>query len=1005
MKQLMFLLFLLTAVVVTFTWTNSGNKPQELVLIPTGTYEMGDHQNLGGREHGNDEVPLHTVTVDSFYIGATEITNAQYSRYLNRANYSREIKVDSKGRIYNHSGTILYCDTNQSDKASSIYWDGRTFTVRENREKHPVICIRWHGAAAYCNQLSKENSYTPCYNTTTWTCDYNKNGYRLPTEAEWEYAARGGKGTYSTFPWGKEADYTRANWPNSRDPFESGPYPWTTPVGFYNGERHTKQEFQWPGTQSTYQTNQGANGYGLYDMTGNVWEWVNDWYSKDFYRYSPNRNPAGPEKGQLMRDGAPYRVLRSGSWYNGQWGHGRVSNRNPSYYRGPDDPNHRWYHIGFRVTRNVATTTVKRNGPIKVTPAAGTRNAYNKRTSPAKNDNYGNPQRRSFNQGQHEGYIQPNRNYRSEERNRDNRPGGHNRRSRFEMMDTDKNGTASLKEYLDHEKEKFSKVDLDRDGTISESEMQEDERRHHPGGNGPNDRFTRMDTDRDRKVTQGEYVAHEKFRFLEHDANKDNKLSEEEMQRRPRPPQREEKTSNQYRAPGQSNRGGNESGSNHYSTANSPAKYRAENRTSRGRSNSTFNRNRADNSSGGGDNPPERRSGRRGRTIDISALSEGQVGLVKKTASACPGYTLFAPKHGTMTYLIDNDGKVVNEWTGSQYEPGQTVYLLPNGNLLRCCFVHGTGFIRGGEGGRLEEYNWEGKLVWEFNYSSDNYMLHHDIEVLPNGNILALAVEKKTAGQCIEAGFTPGMLRDKEIYPDFVIEIEPKRPSGGYIVWEWHVWDHLIQDFDNLKSNYGDVADHPELVYTNCNGRPSPAFWNHMNSIAYNAELDQVMLSVRGCNEIWILDHSTTSEEAEGHTGGKRGKGGDILYRWGNPAAYKRATARRSLYDQHDAHWIPQGSPGAGNILIFNNGSMRGYSSVEEIKPPMDNTGNYICETGEPYGPLKTEWTYTSQNRSDFYSSEISGAHRLPNGNTLICAGVLGVFFEVTPKGETVWKY
>ncbi|MCP4147970.1 MAG: hypothetical protein GY757_09480, partial [bacterium] len=136
-----------------------------------------------------------------------------------------------------------------------------------------------------------------------------------------------------------------------------------------------------------------------------------------------------------------------------------------------------------------------------------------------------------------------------------------------------------------------------------------------------------------------------------------------------------------------------------------------------------------------------------------------------------------------------------------------------------------------------------------------------------------------------------------------------------------------------------------------------------------------------------------------------RGKGGDILYRWGNPAAYKRATARRSLYDQHDAHWIPQGSPGAGNILIFNNGSMRGYSSVEEIKPPMDGKGNYICEIGEPYGPLKTEWTYTSKNRSDFYSSEISGAHRLPNGNTLICAGVLGVFFEVTPNGETVWKY
>jgi hypothetical protein len=359
-----------------------------------------------------------------------------------------------------------------------------------------------------------------------------------------------------------------------------------------------------------------------------------------------------------------------------------------------------------------------------------------------------------------------------------------------------------------------------------------------------------------------------------------------------------------------------------------------------------------------------------------------------------------------MTYLIDNQGAVVHEWKKSQYEPGQTVYLLENGHLLRCCFTHARGFTRGGEGGRLEEYDWDDNLVWEFDYASDVHMLHHDIAVLPNGNILALAVERRSLNDCVAAGFEPGMLRDNELYPDYIVEIEPTRPKGGRIVWEWHVWDHLIQDRASSKANYGTVSEHPERVDVNCNGRGAPAFWNHMNSITYNAKLNQIMLSVRGCNEIWILDHSTTTQQAAGHTGGKSGKGGDLLYRWGNPAAYGRGGSRdRQLFEQHDARWIPDGFPGAGNILIFNNGLDRGYSSLEEITPPMDASGAYAIAGNGAYGPSKPVWNYTAANKTDFFSSEISGAHRLPNGNTLVCAGVLGTFFEITPQGKTVWKY
>ena len=381
------------------------------------------------------------------------------------------------------------------------------------------------------------------------------------------------------------------------------------------------------------------------------------------------------------------------------------------------------------------------------------------------------------------------------------------------------------------------------------------------------------------------------------------------------------------------------------------------------------------------------------------------VGLFLNTPKAFNGYTLFAPKHNMVTYLMDNEGRIVHQWK-SAYEPGQSAYLLPNGHLLRAGMVRVQGGTGGGEGGRIEEYDWEGNLVWEFNHATRDYQLHHDIKPMPNGHILALMVERKTHEEAIAAGFDPRMLRDDFLVPDAVVEVEPIRPKGGRIVWEWHVWDHLIQNTDRTKANYGDAAAHPELVDVACNGRATPAFWNHMNSLDYGSALNQIVLCVRGCNEIWFLDHSTTTKEAAGHTGGKQGKGGDLIYRWGNPAAYQRGTTRdKQLVQQHDAQWIPDGSPGTGHLTIFNNGYDRGWSSIEEIVPPLDANGRYVLEARKAYGPDKTVWHYEAKNRTNFFSSEISGAQRLPNGNTLICAGVIGYMFEITPTGEMVWQY
>ncbi len=320
----------------------------------------------------------------------------------------------------------------------------------------------------------------------------------------------------------------------------------------------------------------------------------------------------------------------------------------------------------------------------------------------------------------------------------------------------------------------------------------------------------------------------------------------------------------------------------------------------------------------------------------------------------------------------------------------------------------GTG---GGEGGRIEEYTWDDTLIWQFTYSTPNYQSHHDIRRLPNGNILLLAVEKKNVSQLLAAGFNPAKFQPEIttkgfMLPDYIIEVQPIYPVGGNILWQWHVWDHLIQDFDSTKLNYGVVSEHPERIDADGDGRLLPCFWNHMNSIAYNAKFDQIILSVRGNSEVWVIDHSTTTEEAAGHSGGRYGKGGDLLYRWGNPVCYKMGNVNdQKLFQQHDAEWIDSAYPGGGNILVFNNGLGRNYSTVDEFTPPVDSFGYYSRLIDSAFGPPNFSWTYTANPPNSMYSWAISGAQRLPNGNTLICDGIHGIFLEVTSNGQTVWKY
>ncbi len=312
-----------------------------------------------------------------------------------------------------------------------------------------------------------------------------------------------------------------------------------------------------------------------------------------------------------------------------------------------------------------------------------------------------------------------------------------------------------------------------------------------------------------------------------------------------------------------------------------------------------------------------------------------------------------------------------------------------------------------GSEGRIQRIDTDDNIIWDYTYATYEYQQHHDIQPMSNGNVLVIAWERKTQAEAIAAG-RQGI--EGEMWPLLIAEIEPAGATGGTVLWEWHLWDHLIQDVDPAKANYGVIADHPELLDINY-GRVTTLSgdWLHTNSIDYKEGLDQIIFSSRKMDEFYIIDHSTTTEEAAGHTGGNSGMGGDIIYRWGNPQVYDRVDeSDRRFHVIHGVNWIDPGLPGEGNVLAFNNGDRDGtandYSSVYEIISPMDSSGHYIIEPDSAYGPLLPAWRYEDPN-SWYAGASQGGAFRLPNGNTLISGVIYGYVFEVTESGTIVWEY
>lgn len=381
------------------------------------------------------------------------------------------------------------------------------------------------------------------------------------------------------------------------------------------------------------------------------------------------------------------------------------------------------------------------------------------------------------------------------------------------------------------------------------------------------------------------------------------------------------------------------------------------------------------------------------------------------------GYALYNSQGSNTTYLIDADGDIAHRWNLDR-PCNYTVLLKEDGNLMRGAIAPNVILNGPAVGGMVQEIDPDGNVIWEFTYNSSSYVAHHDLTLMPNNGVLITAWEVKSAAEMQAMGYEDNASK----YPTHFIEVQPDGNGGGEIVWEWHIFDHLIQDVDPNKPNFGVVSDHPELLDINVattgssgggpggggpggggGGNNNSGDWMHTNGIDYNEELDQIAFSCRYLSEVFIIDHSTTTEEAAGHTGGNSGKGGDFLYRWGNPSNYGYDGPQLIDGPVHDVRFIPDdGRPRGGYLHFFNNEGPTGNGSqVDALELPRSADGyNYDLTSNDGYAPASPSWTHLCNDDANGQSA----ANSMPNGNVFV--NLSGSYmYEADENGNIIWQY
>lgn len=368
------------------------------------------------------------------------------------------------------------------------------------------------------------------------------------------------------------------------------------------------------------------------------------------------------------------------------------------------------------------------------------------------------------------------------------------------------------------------------------------------------------------------------------------------------------------------------------------------------------------------------------------------------------GYTLVYPHNQPHVYLLDMCGEVVHTWTNpDSLRPGNVAYLQENGDIVltyRPQQFADDPIWAGGGGATVERRTWDNDVLWSYTLNDSTARLHHDIEVKANGNVFAIAWEHFSAAEALEAGRDTALIPEEGLWSDMVLELSPNDAGGADVVWEWHAWDHLVQDFDATKANFGVVSEASNRINLNY-GAPSiqASDWLHINAIDFNPYFQHLMLSVPTFDEIWIVDYNNFTP-------------GEILWRWGNPEAYGMGTPEdKQLFYQHDCHWVYDhvtlANPDFGKIAVFNNrvpdGSGGSHSTVHLLNPSYTDYDNMFGMDEGTFLPTGFDWTYAAPD--SIYSSGLSSFQRLENGNSLICYGRYGDTREITPEGELAWRY
>jgi hypothetical protein len=350
-------------------------------------------------------------------------------------------------------------------------------------------------------------------------------------------------------------------------------------------------------------------------------------------------------------------------------------------------------------------------------------------------------------------------------------------------------------------------------------------------------------------------------------------------------------------------------------------------------------------------------------------------------------YVLAIENGGFNAFLMNKQGFKVKDWIFPE-RMGNDIEILPNGKLLGTFKSTSNVIGIGGASGIIKVLNSDGSVFWSYVCCDANKVAHHDVEMLPNGNVLFLVWEKITPTDALNYGIETSYT----LYPEALYEVNT---TTNQLVWQWHSFNHVVQDTNAALPNYGTINQNPNKINFKYVNMPNGDIM-HANGIDYDENKDVIYMSVNFYSEVWVIDHSTTTAQAATSSGGNYNKGGDLIYRFGNPTAYNHTSGVRTLFNNHYPNLIERNVSGKGNMLIYNNGSNVSQSTVYEVKLPQ-NFGLSTTASNEP----TIVWSFTDPN---LYYDKLSGAERLKNGNTLITEGDYG-YWEVTPNKKVVWKY